>query len=426
VIEAVRPALPAELAGRSSAELELAWSPWVVQRDEAIRARLARGDEESIVHFWHYGTSFTTLPPVTERTVATLGGPDAAAGIADERLAHFIRALAAPGGDERLQFARHVAARRGIDPRTAAGMAQVRLYLQQLRQRVVAEYEEHRRTLASMPLVQPLTALAAFATMFRDRGLSSDTSVLPAFSIEQTLQQMGEQGRPSGGRVRRVAIVGPGLDFVNKDDGYDFYPQQTIQPFATMDSLIRLGLAAPDELVVVTFDVSARVNQHIEAARARARAGSGYTMHLPLHADEPWAPDLLRYWERFGDRIGSDAPPLAAPPSTGALRTRAVRVMPSRVMAVVPRDLNIVLERLEAPAAADRFDLVIATNILVYYGVFEQELALVNIATMLRTGGVLLTNTPVPPVPPLKMLGRYTTVLHSEGKRDQVFWYERQ
>ena len=43
-----------------------------------------------------------------------------------------------------------------------------------------------------------------------------------------------------------------------------------------------------------------------------------------------------------------------------------------------------------------RFDLVVATNVLVYYEPFEQALAVSNMAGMLRTGGLLLTNQPVP------------------------------
>ena len=34
----------------------------------------------------------------------------------------------------------------------------------------------------------------------------------------------------------------------------------------------------------------------------------------------------------------------------------------------------------------ERFDLIIATNVLVYYDVFEQSLALANLATMMRRG----------------------------------------
>ena len=35
------------------------WPAWVAKRDAEIRARLARGDEDSLVYLWLYGTSFT-------------------------------------------------------------------------------------------------------------------------------------------------------------------------------------------------------------------------------------------------------------------------------------------------------------------------------------------------------------------------------
>jgi hypothetical protein len=39
-------------------------------------------------------------------------------------------------------------------------------------------------------------------------------------------------------------VIGPGLDVADKQDGFDFYPQQTLQPFALVDSLRRLGSRA--------------------------------------------------------------------------------------------------------------------------------------------------------------------------------------
>lgn len=42
------------------------------------------------------------------------------------------------------------------------------------------------------------------------------------------------------------------------------------------------------------------------------------------------------------------------------------------------------------------FDLIVATNVFVYYDRFEQMLAMLNIDAMLQPGGVLLTNTPMP------------------------------
>jgi hypothetical protein len=426
VIEALRQNLPAELLGTSSAELEVAWSGWVLQRDKTIRARLERGDEDSIVHFWQYGTSFTKQPPLTERNLLPLGGADAAARILEQRLDDVVTGMASPRANERLQFARRVLEQHGIDPTTSAGVAQARAYLEALRRRVLAEYDEQRRTLESAQHLEPTAALAAFGTMFRDRGLSSDTSLLPSFAIEQALESRKAQGLAVPGSVRRVAIVGPGLDFANKDDGYDFYPQQTIQPFGLMDSLLRLGLATEAELVVTTFDLSPRVNQHLEAIVKRARTGGDHVVYVPLQGDEQWSSGVVDYWRRFGDRIGKEIEAGAAPPSAGAVRIRAVRIPSARVASIVPRDLNMVLERLDPLAADQRFDLIVATNILVYYDVFEQELALANIANMLRPGGLFLTNTPVPPLSPMKLSDRYTTVSYSDRQTDHLFWYERQ
>ena len=79
---------------------------------------------------------------------------------------------------------------------------------------------------------------------------------------------------------------------------------------------------------------------------------------------------------------------------------RALQVPAKLAAAIDPRDLNIVTERL-ALADADRFDLIVATNVLVYYDGFEQALALANISAMLAPGGVFLTNYALAPRPPL-------------------------
>ena len=89
----------------------------------------------------------------------------------------------------------------------------------------------------------PSTEFVQRSRLFRTRGLSLDTSLAANYSVEQALAAMKARGLLKPGAVRRVAIVGPGLDFADKDVGFDFYPQQTLQPFAVLDSLKRLGLA---------------------------------------------------------------------------------------------------------------------------------------------------------------------------------------
>jgi hypothetical protein len=228
------------------------------------------------------------------------------------------------------------------------------------------------------------------------------------------------------GSVRRIAVVGPGLDFIDKAEGQDYYPPQTFQPFALIDSVTALGLASLDDVRVTTFDVSPRVNQHLELARQRAMRGEGYPVHAPVSRTEAWRPEFLRFWSEFGDRIGD---PMAAAAGRGApdgTSLRAVRVRPAHVTSLQPVDLNIVVERPSMPEPGDRLDLLIATNVLVYYDRFEQTLAVANAAAMLRTGGVLLTNNAVLPVPPLKAAAHHLFVQYSPGLSEHVFWYQRE
>jgi len=153
---------------------------------------------------------------------------------------------------------------------------------------------------------------------------------------------------------------------------------------------------------------------------------------LPRNLDRRWTPALVTAWERFGDRIGEETKAVEAPTSAGRLEIRSVLVRPSVVLSTIPRDLNIVLQRYEPTSTTDQFDLIVATNILIYYDVFEQSLAVANIATMLRPGGFFLTNDRIFELPstPIGEVG-YTDVNYMEfpgiGEAgDRIVWYRRQ
>ena len=70
VLDAHQADLPASLRGRDPAAQAAAWPGWVAEHDADIRARLAHGDEDSILNLWLYGTSFTELPRATTRDLA--------------------------------------------------------------------------------------------------------------------------------------------------------------------------------------------------------------------------------------------------------------------------------------------------------------------------------------------------------------------
>ena len=429
VLDAHSSDLPAGLKGKTAADLESAWPEWVTGRDAEIRARLAQGDEDSVVNLWLYGTTFTTLPRATEQEMASLKNRDAAEELLLRRLDDLVDGLAVPGTNERLQFARQLLDRQGINPSTEDGKQQARVYLVKVRERVIAELARYRRAAESARRSGSRAGdLSAYSTIYNDRGLSSDTRLTADFALDKALEAIAAKGTLAPHSVRRVAIVGPGLDFTDKAEGFDFYPPQTIQPFALVDSLGRFNLGQPDEVRVTTLDLSPRVNGHLESARARARGGEPYVVQLPLTRDEPkheWQPDLVAYWQRFGDQVGVNAAPYPAP--SGSVRMRAVAVRPAVTLSIAPQDLNIIVQRLAPLPDDQRFDLIVATNILVYYDAFEQGLALANISKMLRPGGYFVTNYAVSPLPPLEPSASVVTSVFfdKQGNGDTLFCYQR-
>jgi hypothetical protein len=438
IVEALREVLPAELRSMSTGDLAPVWANWVVRRDTEIRARLIQGDEDSIINLLLFGTSFTRKPRMTLSLLAQFAERVSKSESTSEstlflesvkaRADDLIQAMASPAANERILFVRRIVESKGFDPKTIAGRQQVKDYLLTSLVRVLSEQSGYAKILESAQLLGDASAeFAERSKLFSNRGLSSDTSLLPNFAIERALTSIKSQGLLAMRSVRRVGIVGPGLDFTDKQDGYDFYPQQTIQPFAVIDTLLRLGLAQTSDLKVTTFDLSPRVNDHIRRARARAQSGSGYVVQLPRDVQAPWKPPAIDYWKIFGDRIGVGVAPVRVPPGAGEVTVRAVRIRPTIISAVTPEDVNIVVQRLEPPTA-QKFDLIIATNILVYYDVFEQSLALANIEFMLRPGGFLLSNNALLELPTSRMHSvGYETVVYSDKANDgdHIVWYQR-
>jgi hypothetical protein len=418
--------LPAELAEAHGEARETSWAQWVSRRDAEIRARLLQGDDDSIVNLLFFGTTFTTERRAATTDIARLAGPQPFLGGLARRIDDMVDGILSPGANERLIFARTVIERHDIHPDSPGARARIHALLTEMTLRVAREWSAYERAM----LQTGPTAFASQSTLFHQRGLSSDTSIFPGFGIEEALKSLAGSGGLRQSGIRRVAIVGPGLEFVDKDFGYDFYPQQTLQPFALIDSLARLGLADVNDLRTTTFDVNPRINRHLEAARRRAwDARQPYVIQLPLDRGLRWNPGLAEYWKRFGDRIGQQAGALGVPAGIGPVQLRGVRVPPAIVSSIQAEDLNIVLQRLEPLSAEQRFDLVVATNVLAYYDEFEQLLALTNIANMLAPGGWLLANGAFPRSAIAHMeLAGYTNVTYLEGRHggDRLVWYRRQ
>jgi hypothetical protein len=414
VIEAYSQHLPAELNHPTEAK----WNAWARAQDKAIRARLHRGDLDTLANFVLFGTSFTKQPRVR---LAALSD-DLKSGIVRGRVDDLNMAVRNAGANERLLLSRETLKTEGLDPGTPEAGTFIFTNLQRALQ--------ERRTLAERASRSKPSSALDRASLFSGRGLSLDTSLLPHFSIERTLADLKQRGMLREEQVVRAAVIGPGLDFIDKNEesAFDYYPPQTIQPFALYDSLLRLDLVKASGLSISVFDLSSRVIEHIRRARMRAQTNDGYVIQLPRDLSRVWPPALDAYWQAFGDRAGTAVKALDPPAVFPGLQARAVRIRPDVVLACEPVDLNIVLQRLNMPES-QRFDLIIATNIFVYYDPFEQSSALENAGAMLKHGGLLLTNDRLPEVPGGAIRQAGTTVVSFDDRdaraREVVGWYQR-
>jgi hypothetical protein len=385
-----------------------AWDAFVRARDADVHERLLRGEEDSLAYLLVFGTSYTTAPRVTrdflEQTAGT--GPSATPSAAlqhafDQRLTDCLQALAAPGLDERLSWAAATMARLGFRLDTAEGSAKAAEYMLRNLSRVLRESTDSSQVLQAAGAAGGATELAQRARIFSRRGLAPDTSWPIGFAVAEALEQLRHESILHTGGVRRVAIIGPGLDFVDKDEGHDYYAPQSLQPFAVVDALLTSGLAGGSEIDVTTIDINPHVNSHL--SRLTALSGQKpFDLQLVRDRRVAWTTAASHYWDTFGSRIGTEVRPIAPPPSLASLEGRAIRLSAGVLRRLHPIEANIVYQRIE-PEADEQFDLVIATNILLYYDSFEQMLAAQNIVRLLGAGGLFLTNTRLDDVEALSM-----------------------
>lgn len=396
-VSAVRRWLPADVSGPRR------FDAYVERLRETHTRRVREGDLDHLIFYALQSTTFTTEPPIEpalsakalvsaldaaarERFLAT---GDASASLVPppvrRRLERLLRAIDSPGGDTRLSYFRDLVTSAFPEPAQREG-ALVREYLRAMRFVYEKEFVAQRSNPAS-----------AVAELYRTRGLSTDTAVEAGYLVHLGLGVM--KALDPDRRVRRVLIVGPGLDLAPRTGLVEAGPPESYQPWAVIDALVGLGLSRLDDLQVVAADINPRVVTHLRRAAANPPALSlvseirdGNTVTL--------TPEFRDYFAQLGRTLGETAP-MTAPAGArdGHLRKRvAIRRDAGRILHSVP--LDIVTDRLDAP-----FDLAIATNILPYFDDEELSLAMANIASTIAADGVFLHNEARP------LLGDLATAL---------------
>jgi hypothetical protein len=420
--------LPTEI---SEIKNELQWSDWVKKSDSDIRQRLEQGDEDSIVNQFLFGNSFTSQPRLTESEISRLAqekSKDAVKlyeEVIRDRLEDYTKIVVSPNNNERMSFARDYFRRKiKFELNTTEGKNEIKKLVISSLVRVINEAKNYTAIIEQTRNNQD-EEFKARSAVYRERGLSSDTSLKPNFAIEKAIKELKEKGLLN--IVQRVAIVGPGLDFTDKDQGYDFYPPQSIQPFAVIDSLLKLKLAVNAKLKIDTYDLSPKVNSHIAGFAERFKKNQTYQIQLPLLSETNWSGDFVNYWSSFGNFVGKQTAPISVPSNLKELKLRAVQINSEYLSKIKPFDTNIVVQSPQL-LERDKYDLIIGTNIFVYYGEFEKALIMKNVEKMLRKGGIFLSNDALTEIPTTNVhkIGQ-TETFYSDKKidGDLVIWYQK-
>jgi hypothetical protein len=360
-------------------------------QDHARRVR--EGDLDHLVFYLLQSTSFTQLPPIepalsakalvgglaADRREEFLADPAAALSrVPDDvgaRAGALLRALDSAKPGARLVYFREL-----VDAALPSGgerrAALLREYLRVMRFVYEKEFIAQRSE-------RPADAVAE---LYRSRGLSTDTAIEAGYLVYLGLGVLRSLETPRP--VRRVLVVGPGLDLAPRTALRELGPPQSYQPWAVMDALLAHELSTADDLDIVAADINPRVVDHLRRARTAPPV-----LTLVSEIRDTDAVSLTReyreYFARLGGAIGDrmEAGLARGEVPEGHLQ-KTVRVGPAAARALRAERLDVVTERLTGPA----FDVVIATNILPYFDDRELMLALSNIAAMIAPQGAFLHN----------------------------------
>jgi hypothetical protein len=365
------------------------FGPFVERVHRSNLDRVREGDFDHLVFYALQSTRFTSLPPIEpalsakaladglseqerETFLRTSEAPRARIpGPVRARLAAFIRALDSSSADARITYFRTLV-------KTTVASRRAR------EQALLGEYLRAMRFLYEKEFVAQRSAHPADAVeeLYRSRGLSTDTAVEAGYLVYLGLGII--KSLEPDRHVRRVLIVGPGLDLAPRTALLEVAPPESYQPWAVIDALLALGLSRAGDLQVIGADINPRVVDHLRRART---APPVLTLVTGLREDEnvKLSPEYREYFASLGRAVGEAA---SDADSTNGESRKTVRVRQSAAKALGAESLDIVTERLDGPA----FDLVIATNILPYFDDVDLMLALGNIASMLTPGGVFLHN----------------------------------
>ena len=336
--------------------------------NEQTGTRLRQGEKDHLIYFVLQSSRFTSRPRIepalsarefflqfdpVQRAGYLAGESASSPGVPPEvreRMQDFLRALARGRSDERIDWFR-----KSIPP------------AERTMEHLAAEY---RRAMVFL-YQKEFAADSSGASLYQHRGHSSDTRVEANFAVWSALAVLKQ--RNSTLHMNRALIVGPGEDFAPRTGLIDSYPPQSYQPFAIADALLALRLADPQALRIDCVDINDRVLEFFEEFPKHRKP----RLTLLAAWDDP---QYLDFFGGLGLQIGTVSP------VHGGKSLLVSKDVTNRVTA---QKLNVITERYDP---SPQYDLVVATNVFVYFSRIELSLALSNIHSMLGAGGTLIHN----------------------------------
>jgi len=331
------------------------------------RARVRDGDLDALVYYVLQSSAFTRLPPIEPAASAQSFTEHAAIPSAVQARFEALTASLRNGAtaDARVLYFRDL-----IERERADGTPLPRLLAEQYARAMRSLYEKE---------------FAAAADAYQRRGLSTDTSVEAGYVVYLGLASL--HALEPERRIRRVLIVGPGLDLAPRTGLVSVGDPQSWQPFAIIDALTGLGMADRAALRVRALDINPRVTEWIARART-TRPRLSLISSVAERDGLRFTADYREYFARVGRTVGVER--RLAGDAPGHL-TKSIEVAAGVTDAIEATTADIVVERLD-----ERFDLAVITNVFPYLSDRDLLLAITNIVAMLAPGGVLLHNEPRP------------------------------
>lgn len=209
----------------------------------------------------------------------------------------------------------------------------------------------------------------------------------------KAMQFLGENATLISGPVKRVLVVGAGLDYVPL--GFSTtVPTQINEPFLVMDTVLNHFSASLDDLNIDVADINPRVIRHLMDAKEKTKRGELYSLnlhwdsyhgfwgespvaHLPLREQVHIKKEDKVHYSKMSDDF-----------EYTLYWDRAD--LDSRILDHIhPRQCDIAND---AAGEESQYDLIIMLHVAHYLNNTERMLALDNMANALRPGGLLFTD----------------------------------